>query len=392
VEKKAMTTQVAGQSAEERDPFADFSLAALISATARLRPDSLAFHDRAQSLPYGLLAGQVAAVARLLSDCGLKPGERILITGGAEISPIVVLIAALRGGFEPALAPLDLDPAGLADYARALDVAALVGPSHYGDLCPIETCLMTAAAVASIRLVASCGPEAFDGAVDLSPAACTRYAAAHPDDGLERGKSAPAVPPRIITLDRGHELKPVFHRQSTLIAAGLDFASRARIGRETPILCTLPPTSFAGLVAGPFAALLSGAALHLHGPFDARDFLKLRDRLARPHLVVPAAVAANLLQADAMAGLASAVLVSRPSVRVGAHLPERLAAPCAVIDLYAVDEMAAVAEERSGGVAQPPAREPHYIGVDDDRVLAIATLPASGSSFLLHGAAVTSVN
>jgi hypothetical protein len=177
-----------------------------------------------------------------------------------------------------------------------------------------------------------------------------------------------------------------------LIAAGLDFASRARIGRETPILCTLPPTSFAGLVAGPFAALLSGAALHLHGPFDARDFLKLRDRLARPHLVVPAAVAANLLQADAMAGLASAVLVSRPSVRVGAHLPERLAAPCAVIDLYAVDEMAAVAEERSGGVAQPPAREPHYIGVDDDRVLAIATLPASGSSFLLHGAAVTSVN
>jgi acyl-CoA synthetase (AMP-forming)/AMP-acid ligase II len=377
---------------EEHDPFADYSLAALISATARLRPDSLALQDRAQSLPYGGLAAQVAAIARLLSDCGLKPGERILLTGGAEISLVVALIAALRGGYEPALAPLDLEPAELAAYARALDVAALVGPSHYGELYPAETCLMTAASVATIRLVASCGPEAFDGAVDLSPAACLRYATEHPDTGLEEAGFTPALPPRVITLDRRSGLKPVFHRQLTLFAAGLDFAAHTRIGRETPILCTLPPTSFAGLVAGPIAALLSGAALHLHGPFDARDFLKTRQRLVHPHLVVPVGIATELLQADCMAGLASAILVSRASSQDGVRLPERLNAPCALVDLYAIDETAAVAEERCDGIAKPPAQEPHFIGAEDSRVVAIATLPAAGTGFALHGAAVTSAN
>ncbi len=386
--------QAAGMNREAHDRFAHYSLAALISAAARLRPDSLALQDRVQSLPYGVLAAQVAAVARLLSDCGLRPGERILLTGGAEISLVVALIAALGGGYEPALAPLDLEPADLAAYARALDVAARVGPSHYGKLCPAETCLTTAASVATIRLVASCGPEAFDGAVDLSPAACLRYAAEHPDTGLEAVRFAPAGPPHIITLDRRGGLKPVFHQQMTLIAAALDFAARAGIGRETPILCTLAPTSFAGLVAGPFAAALSGAALHLHGPFDARDFLKTRDRLVhrhvQPHLVAPVGMANELLQDDCMAGLASTILVSRASAREPVRLPERLNAPCALLDLYAIDEAAAVTEERCDGVAKPPAREPHYIGVDDTRVVAIEALAASGTGFALRGAAVTS--
>ncbi|MGP0061908.1 MAG: AMP-binding protein [Beijerinckiaceae bacterium] len=388
-----VTGQVAGMDREAHDPFAQYSLAALISATARLRPDSLALQDRAQSLPYGVLAAQVAAVARLLSDCGLRPGERILLTGGAEISLVVALIAALRGGYEPVLAPLDLDPADLASYARALDVAALVGPSHYGELCPAETCLTIAASVATIRLVASCGPEVFDGAVDLSPAACLRYASEHPDTGLETAGFAPAMP-RVITLDRRGGLEPVFHQQVTLIAAALDFAARAGIGRETPILCTLAPTSFAGLVAGPFAAALSGAALHLHGPFDARDFLKTRDRLVhphvQPHLVVPVGMANELLQADCMAGLASVILVSRASVREPVRLPERLNAPCALVDLYAIDEAAVIAEDRCDGVAQPPARQPHYIGVDETRVVAIEALAASGAGFAVRGAAVTS--
>ncbi len=387
-----MTTQVAGVDREGHDPFAHFSPAALVSATARLRPESLAFHDRAQSLPYGVLAAQVAAVARLLSDCGLRPGERLLLTGGAEISLAVVLIAALRGGYQPALAPLDLDPADLAAYARALDVAALVGPSHYGELCPAESFLTTAASVATIRLVASCGPETLDGAVDLSPAACLRYAAEHPDNGLERDEFAPAMPPRVITLDRRNGLKPVFHQQSTLIAAGLDFAARARIGRETPILCTLPPTSFAGLVAGPIAALLSGTALHLHGPFDARDFLAARESIVHPHLVVPAGVAADLLQADVMTGLASAILVSRLSSQEPLRLPERLNAPCALVDLYAIDETAVVAEERRDGNARPPAQEPHFIGVGGSRAVTVEAVPTTGTGFALRGVAVTSAN
>ncbi len=388
-----MTMQTAGQTTDmhrqESDPFAQFSLDALVAATARLRPESFACHDRVQSLPFGMLAVHVAALARQLGECGLKPGERIILTGGAEASLVAALIAALRGGYEPALAPLDLAPAELTAYARALDAAALIGPSHYGDFSPAETYLATAAAVDSIRLVASYGPQVFDGALDLSPAACLHYAKAHSDQGLDRPALAPSAPPRIITCDRTRGNRPVFHRQSTLIAAGLDFAARAKVGRETPMLCTLPPTSFAGLVAGPFAALLSGAVLHLHGPFDAHDFLKTRDRLAHPHLIVPAAVAGDLLRAGVLSDLASAILVSRPSVQEAASMLERLDAPCALIDLYAIGEYAAVAEQRRDGWAQPPAQEPHFVGFDESRVLTVAMLPPSGDRLALHGAAVT---
>lgn len=385
-----MTTQTAGIERDTRDPFADFSLDTLVSATARLRPDSLAFHDRAQSHSYGILAVQAAAMARQLKDCGLKPGERILLTGGAEIALLIAIVAVLRGGFEPVLAPLDLAPEDLATCASVLGVAAIIGPSQYGNFSPADGFLATAGSVETIRLVASYGPEAFDGAVDLGAAACLRYATANPDNGLERASPAPAVPAHIITLDRQRGLKPVFHRQSTLIAAALDFVARAKIGRETPILSTLAPTRFVGLVAGPFAALLSGAALHLHGPFDAHDFLKARDRLVHPHLVAPLALAEDLLRAGVMTDLASAILASHPLAQDAGHVPQRLSAPCPLVDLYAIGETAVVAEPRRDGAALPPAHEPHVIGFGDSRVLAIASTQAADQNVAaLHGAAVT---
>ncbi len=147
------------------------------------------------------------------------------------------------------------------------------------------------------------------------------------------------------------------------MAAGLDFVARAKIGRATPILSTLPPTSFAGLVAGPFAALLSGAMLHLHGPFAADDFLKTRDRAGHAHLVVPAAIAPDLESAAILEGLASTVLLSRLSAEAGFTSPPSFASPCPLVDLYAIDETAAVAEPRRGASAAQPAPEPHFVGL-----------------------------
>jgi hypothetical protein len=213
-----------------------------------------------------------------------------------------------------------------------------------------------------------------------------RYAATHPDDGLERGKPAP-TPPRIVTFDRAR-LKPVMHEQTTLMAAGLDFVARAEIGRATPILLTLPPTSFAGLAAGPFAALLSGATLHLHGPFAADDFLKTRDRAGHAHLVVPAAIAPDLESAAILEGLASTVLVSRLSAEAGFTPPPPFAAPCPLVDFYAIDETAAVAEPRRGASAAQPAPEPHFVGLDEARVLTIER--AADHALAFRGAAVTS--
>lgn len=376
------------QSHAQRELFSAYSVDTLISGAARLRPQGLALSDRSTSVPFDLLAGQATALARLLADCGLRPGDRLLLTGGAEVSLVIAIVAALRGGFEPALAPLDLDAGELAAYARAINAAALAGPTSYGAPVPPETYFAAAAAAPSIRLVATLGPQEMDGAVDLCTATVLRYAAARHDIGLQRGRPAPSAPPRIITFDRGRKI-PIIHEQATLMAASLDFIARASIGRETPILSTLPPTSFAGLVAGPLAALLSGATLYLDGPFEAQAFLKRRDEVGHAHLVIPAAVAAEFLRAGVFEGLASAVLVSRLSAYMAFMPPEPLSTPCPVIDLYAIDEAAAVGELRRASTAVPPALAPHFIGFDDARILTVEACPQTDRPLACRGAAVT---
>lgn len=386
-----MTAQPALASGLRRETFAPYSLETLVSGAARLRPEGIAFADRTSACPHGIVAAQAAALARILAECGLRPGERLLLVGGAEVSLVIAIIAALRGGFEPALAPLNLEPAELTAYARAVDAAALIGPTAYGDLKPVDTYFAAAAAVPSIRLLATFGPGDVDGAVDLSATAVLRYAAAHPDDGLERGKPMPA-PPGLITLDRSRRLTPILHQQATLMVAALDFVARAKIGRATPILSTLPPTTFAGLVAGPFAALLSGTTLHLHGPFDADDFLKTRGKLGHAHLVAPAIIATDLREAGLLDGLASAILVSRLPAEAGFTSPPPVIAPCPLVDLYAIDEITAVTEQRRGVTAMPPADEAHFIGFDEGRVLTIEAIGDRMSALTFKGAAVTELD
>ncbi len=85
--------------AARREALTPYSLDTLVTGAARLRPDGLAFADRLGPWPFGIVAAQVSALARILADCGLQPGERILIVGGAEVSVVTAAIAALRGGF-----------------------------------------------------------------------------------------------------------------------------------------------------------------------------------------------------------------------------------------------------------------------------------------------------
>jgi len=191
-----MSAQPAPALGAQREAFAPYSLETLVSGAARLRPENIAFRDRTTTCPYGIVAAQVVALARIFADRGLRPGERLLLTGGAEVALVIGIIAALRGGFEPALAPLDFRPSELAAYANAINAAALVGPTIYGDLAPVEAYFATAAAAPSIRLLATFGPGEVDGAVDLSAGAILRFAGTHPDAGLDRGKPHPPSPLR----------------------------------------------------------------------------------------------------------------------------------------------------------------------------------------------------
>jgi hypothetical protein len=174
-----------------------------------------------------------------------------------------------------------------------------------------------------------------------------------------------------------------------LIAAGFDFVARAKIGRDTSILSTLPPIRFASLVAGPIATLLSGAALHMDGPFESEAFLKACDRAGRAHLIAPSVFGPDFIKAGVTKNLASLTLVSNLKTGATPAQLQPLAADCPIVDLYAVEETALIAEERRGGLAQPPAREAHYIGFENAKILAVRSAINASGGLIFSGAAVT---
>lgn len=223
------------------------------------------------------MIAQVRALAQHIGELGLAPGERLLILTSPCMACVIAPIAALAAGLEPLLVRIGFGPAELVAIAAAANCTAIVGASSYAEIDLEEVLFETAARSETIRIVATLGPGAADGAIDLAP------------ERLSLRDAKPSVAadhrPRIGTLSTQNQ--PIFHEQGALLSAALEFVGKAEIGAGSRLLSTLAPASFASLVTGPIASLLSGAPLTLFGSFQAASLLALLDDIGPPHCVVP---------------------------------------------------------------------------------------------------------
>ncbi len=310
-------------------------LDALLRASLQDCPDAVLFRDDAEAFSGRRFAALVQAVATQFRGCGLRPGERIVLAMSFDVACLAALFAALRAGLEPALVPCGLKPVELAARAKAAAATALVGPTGCGAWAFGESYLSAAALCEAIRLVATLGPEEVDGALDLSAATLL----ARPPDGDEPVFGGEAA--TILTFE-GERATPVAHRQSSLFALALGLVDQAVIEPSRPLLTTILPATLAGLVAGPFAALIGAASLTLHGPFEACAFLRALDAEPDIHLVVPAGMAPLLEKAAMLETGGSLILLSRGDAeRRSAQPGQRI-----IIDLWAEDERVVTARRR----------------------------------------------
>lgn len=337
-------------------PLAGFGLDMLARGAARLRGDRIAISETegdCASVDYRELDRRVQAFGVQAIECGLRPGERMLVVGAAQIGVATAILGALGAGLEPVVAPAHLSPAAFAFLAQASGAAAIVGPSRYGAL-DVEGAMLEIAATAStVRVLGSLGPDISDGAVDFSLQGLRGVVAegARPESRAE----APRV--GLVLAPEQRAPRATFVAQADLVAYALDFASRLRVTAERPILSTLSPASLAGLVAGPLAALLAGASLTWIGPFDSRVFVETLDRLGPCHLVVPAAIAGDL----ASAGLLSRARLETLSFSARDAVPQRpgLAAGVCPVAILTCDEQGRLTIaveaplETGGGAAHP---------------------------------------
>ncbi len=334
------------------EAFALSGLDALLTTAARSSPDTVLLGDDAGGVAAAVLARRSRVLAERFRLLGLGRGERLLVVASAQVQTLVVVVAAVRAGLEPALARPGLGAIELAAHAAAAEAAALIGPAFYGETLG-ESYLSAAALAEGVRLIATHGAKPVDDALDVSAATLD----ASPETREAETGESPLEMPFIATFT-GPSTAPrlVSHRQATLFADALSLVEQARINPTRRILSLLSPSSRAGLVAGPFAALVGASELVFHGPFAARAFLAHLDAEPGAHLVLPGAIGAQLAAEAFTNEVSSLILVSRYDTAEAFVLPVPLPAPRPVADLYAFGEDSVLAQRRVDGEARPPNR------------------------------------
>ena len=367
------------------DPLAPYTLDALLDGAAQLRPDAAALVDDAsQSLTFAALAEEVETLAAHLIHIGLVANDTMLVLGSAQSRIVTALLAGMRAQIHVALVPVNIRAEQLTMLALRLNASAILCADAYDGFAPVDTAFAAAALAGCVRVVATLGAQAHDGAVDLAPQALSRLAP------LAR----PATPARIITLQRRDAtLQPVFHQQRTLVAGSLDLIARAHLTAATPLISTIAPLTYAGLAAGPLAMLLCGATLALHGPFDsARLTSQLADcpnaRLLVPAALLPGLERSGILRSGALGGLFALSRWQKDAADFSP--PQAVASTIPIVDLHAFAENALVAEPRgSDGRARAILDPPHSIDISGILMLATGASTDANDALGFFGAAVT---
>ena len=370
-----------------------YSLSNLLRGAARLDP-----HGPAVSGPlrrnsaitqarftYRELDREADCAARRLMARGLAPGERVLVIGGADPACLIALLGAARAGLAVVMSHAGRGARDLAVIAAMSEAAALIGAGDFPGLDFTGRLFEAAAHAAGVRLVALYGAAPTDGAIALD---------APEAEGEAPEAELPADCGAFISVDSARgSFALVPHQTAALAAAALDLTARIEADGAAPVLSLLAPLSFAGLSAGPIAAIVSGSPLRLCGLFGAQSFLAAADTAPAPHLIAPDALGPALAEAGLLEPkqLASLTLLTRhqsgPALR-GAREPAPLA-DCTVplFDLIALAEAAVLTRRRSGDPLAPETIA-HYIDVDGEIVLACETRAASGGGLDVRGLAV----
>jgi acyl-CoA synthetase (AMP-forming)/AMP-acid ligase II len=274
VEKEAVTASIA----MEIGALGHLDLNAVLDGAARLRPGRSAVSEGSKATPLSFadFDRKVLGLAWQISLLKLGQQSRLLLLGGASVSSILLIFAALRAGLDVALAPAILDADELRRFAQDVEAVALAVDPAFLAVQSEEDVRELAARLPSMRVI--CATAKMDGAVWLDTDTVV------PQETLPENKADGLV---ILHDPQG---PPAYFNQRRLLAAALDVATQARIGTQQPILSTLSPISFAGLVAGPLAALLAGTQLVLHAPFERAALVADLGKLAPCHLLAPAAL------------------------------------------------------------------------------------------------------
>lgn len=381
-------------SASEDGDMIGFDLVSLARSAAQLRAGRLAFVNDAREIEEALGFAEFDAMARRFAGAlhayGLNAGDTMLIVGCMSPRSFAAVIGGLAAGIDVAVCGAHLDATAIGAFARDISASAIVVEASAQEPADCELAYGAAAAAETIRLVVSLAEDAPDGAISIEAARDAEPPAWHADK-------------RARILTRESDGRAVAHTQQTLVTAGLDFISQTQIGAGLPIVSTIVPASFAGLICGPLAGLLTGATTIVHVPFNSERLIDRIEKDMPVQLIAPAAIARDIERSSLGTArhLSCLALLTRlpgvPEDLANLAMPTIELEGVRIADIIAFGETAVVAERRpANGARQAPLQAQHTIQMDGREVIAVRATKhlldhngARTTAIALEGAAVS---
>ncbi len=275
--------------------WSHLTLDAIAETAARARPARRAFTDAPdretwtdgapRELTCGQLGRELQVFGRKLLTLGLNRGDRVLvmlpnITEGAS-----ALLGILLAGLVPCMLNVVSSPEEIRQAAERVKAAGVITVSRYAHLNPAQSACEAASLHYGIRFVGAFGEHLPTGAIPFSE---------WPDDEIATDTLAATQPhqPALITFDAHGDGEAHMRTHAQLISEALALSAISGLTSRGHLLGTFTPVSAAGVISTLVAPLISGAHVHLHGPFSPEVLAAQFTQSPEAILILPSAAEA----------------------------------------------------------------------------------------------------
>jgi acyl-CoA synthetase (AMP-forming)/AMP-acid ligase II len=266
-----MTDKSRHQPLRLQGAWAHLTLDAIAETASRARPSRRAFTDspdreswtdgHPRELTSGELGRELRIFARKLLTLGVAPGDRVILMLPNISEGASAILGVMLAGLVPCLLNVVSSSADIQHAAERVRAKGVITVSRYAHLKPAHAACDAASKYYGIRFVGAFGRDLPTGVIPLSD---------WPDDDISTDTLSATQPhqPALVTFDShgGGEAHVRTHAQ--LISEALALSAISGLTSRGHLLGTFTPVSAAGVIASFAAPLISGAHVHLHGPFS----------------------------------------------------------------------------------------------------------------------------
>jgi acyl-CoA synthetase (AMP-forming)/AMP-acid ligase II len=292
--------------------WAHLTLDAIAETAARARPFRRAFTDApdrkewtdgaARELNFGQLGHEMQIFARKLLTLGVKSGDRVIVMLPNVAEGASALLGIMLAGLVPCTLSVVSSSDEVQRAAERVRAVGVVTVSRYAHLKPAQTACEAASRYYGIRFVGAFGASLPSGVIPLSD---------WPDDDISDETLAAPQPhhPALITFDaQTGEAHLRTHAQ--IISEALAVSAISGLTSRGNLLGTFTPVTAAGMIATVAAPLISGAHVHLHGPFAPQMLAEQLKASPEAILILPSA-AEQAVRSMAGAHVRDTIVINR---------------------------------------------------------------------------------